>query len=364
MPYSADHSQPAPASAEEVVLGVDTHKDFHVAVVLSVLGTVLGSRSFRTTAVGYRALLAWAQTFGLVRRAGVEGTGSYGKALTRQLLAAGVAVVEVNQPDRAERRRRGKSDEIDAEAAARAVLSGRAAATAKTGDGRVEMLRLFKLAKESAVKARTQAINQIKAMIITAEAELRDELAGLTTTKLLRHCAGLPDQPVTDGTTAARYTLRLLARRVQQLTAEITDLGRQLDATVTALAPELLQQQGIGPDHAAQLLITAGDNPDRLHTEAAFAALCGASPVQASSGNTNRHRLNRGGDRQANSALYRIVLTRLRHCPATRAYTARRTADGKSKRDIIRRLKRYIARDVHKIITKALRPAEPTPATP
>ncbi|NYE69123.1 IS110 family RNA-guided transposase [Microlunatus parietis] len=364
MPQSPVHSQPGPDPAGEVVLGVDTHKDFHVAVVLSLLGQVLGTRSFRTTAAGYRALLAWAQSLGVVRRAGVEGTGSYGKALTRQLLAAGVAVVEVNQPDRAERRRRGKTDAIDAEAAARAVLSGRATATAKTGNGQVEMLRMFKLARESAVKARTQTLNQLKTMIITADPELRDQLTGLTTPKLVRHCAGLPDQPVTDITAAARYTLRLLARRVQQLTAEITDLARQLKATVTALAPALLQQQGIGPDHAAQLLITAGDNPDRLRSEAAFAALCGVSPIQASSGNTTRHRLNRGGDRHANSALYLIVVCRLRHCPATRAYTARRTADGKSKRDIIRCLKRYIARDIHKIITGALRPAEPAPATP
>jgi transposase len=363
MPHSPDHAQTG-SGTEEVVLGVDTHKGFHVAAVLSVLGRLLGTRSFPTTAVGYRALLAWAQSFGAVRRAGVEGTGTFGKALTRQLHKAGVAVIEVNQPDRAERRRRGKTDEIDAEAAARAVLSGRATATAKTSDGPVEMLRLFKLAKESAVKARTQTINQIKAMIITAAPELRDELTGLTTPKLVRHCAGLPDQPATDITTAARYTLRLLAQRVQQLTTEITNLDRQLTTTVTALAPALLHQQGIGPDNAAQLLITAGDNPDRLHTEGSFAALCGVSPIQASSGNTNRHRLNRGGDRHANSALYLIVICRLRHSPATRAYVTRRTADGKSKRDIIRCLKRYIARDIHKIITAALRPAEPALTTP
>lgn len=359
MPQASD---PAKTGPEEVVLGVDTHKGFHVAAVLSLLGQVLGVQSFPTTARGYRQLLAWARRFGAVCRAGVEGTGSYGKALTRQLHAAGVTVVEVNRPDRADRRRRGKTDTLDAENAARAVLSGRAAATAKTSDGQIEMLRLFKLAKGSAVKARTQALNQLKTIIITTDPELRDQLRGLTTTKLVQHCAALPTESATDITTAARYTLRLLARRVQELTVEITDLDRHLTATVTAHTPELLDQPGIGPDCAAQLLLTVGDNPDRLRSEAAFAALCGASPIEASSGNTQRHRLNRGGDRHANAALYLIVLTRLRHCPRTRAYVARRTTEGKTKRDIIRSLKRYIARDIYKIITGTRQPAEPLPA--
>ncbi|WP_152361780.1 IS110 family transposase [Microlunatus speluncae] len=359
MPQSSDHSQPD--GPPEVILGVDTHKEFHVAAVLSQLGTVLGTRSFPTTIRGFRRLLSWSRGFGVVGRAGVEGTGTFGKALTRHLRTAGIVVIEVNQPDRADRRRRGKTDTLDAEAAARAVVSGRATATAKSSDGPVEMLRLFKLAKESAIKSRTQTINQMKSVVISADPELRDELTAMTTAKLVRHCASLPDQPAIDVSTAARYTLRLLARRVQELSSQITDLKRCLTVTVTRHAPTLLDQKGIGPDNAAQLLITAGDNPDRLHTEAAFAALCGSSPVQASSGNTRRLRLNRGGDRAANSALYLIVITRLRWCPRTRDYVTRRTTEGLSKRDIIRCLKRYIARDVYKIITQPRQPPNPLP---
>jgi transposase len=348
-----------------VILGVDTHKDVHAAVVISVLGVALGSRCFPTTLTGYRELLAWAQGFGLLRRAGVECTGSYGKALARHLRGADVTVIEVNKPDRATRRRRGKTDTVDAEAAARAVLSGRAGATAKTSDGAVEMLRLFKLAKASAIKSRTQAINQLKDVVVCADPELRDGVAGLTTKALVRHCANLAlpaptDLAVTDLAGATLYTLRLLAQRIQQLSAEITHLNEKLTSTIARHRPKLLAPMGIGPDCAAELLIAAGDNPDRLVSEGSFAALCGTSPVEASSGKTHRRRLNRGGNRQANSALYLIVITRLRRCPLTRAYVARRTGEGLSKRDIIRCLKRYVAREVYQIITAP----EQAPACP
>src|SRR6266536_2708946 len=169
-------SHQADTGDQEVVLGVDTHKDTHVAAVLDPVGALLGSRCFATTVAGYQQLLGWAQTLGRVRRAGVECTGSYGAALTRHLRAAGVQVIEVNQPDKGTRRRRGKTDAIDAEAAARAVLAGRATATAKTGDGPVEMARMFKLAKDSAVKSRTQAINQLKAVLVSADPALRESL--------------------------------------------------------------------------------------------------------------------------------------------------------------------------------------------
>ena len=251
-------------------------------------------------------------TFGVLRRAGVECTGSYGAALARHLRAAGVEVIEVNQPDKATRRRQGKTDSLDAVSAARAVLSGRASGSAKAGDGPVEMLRMFKLAKSSAIKARTQTINQLKAVLVAADPQLRETLAGLSNLRLIRRCAQLNIDTPQDATSAAAYTLRLLARRILTLTDEIRELEHQITTAITSHTPHLLTRRGIGPDNAAALLIAAGDNPDRLRSEASFAALCGVSPLEASSGKTSRRRLNRGGDRQANSALYRIALSRLR----------------------------------------------------
>ena len=295
--------------SEQVVLGVDTHKDVHVAAVISVLGVLLGTHSFPTTGSGYQQMLCWATEFGTVRRAGVECTGSYGAALARHLAAEQIEVIEVNQPDKASRRRRGKTDTVDAEAAAHAVLSGRASASAKAGNGPVEMVRIFKLAKASAIKSRTQAINQLKAVLVCADPQLRDSLSGLSNPTLIRRCAQLKAGTPRDATTAAAYTLALLARRILELTTEIDDLNRQITDTLSTHAPKLLERNGVGPDTAAALLITAGDNPERLHSEASFAALCGVSPVEASSGKTQRRRLNRGGDRRANSALHTIVLS-------------------------------------------------------
>ncbi|MGH3540623.1 MAG: IS110 family transposase [Pseudonocardiaceae bacterium] len=343
---------------DEVVLGVDTHKDVHVAAVITVLGALLASATFPTTAVGYRDLVSWANTFGTVRRAGVECTGSYGVALTRHLRAVGVEVIEVNQPDKATRRRRGKTDVIDAEAAARSVLCGQATATAKAGNGPVQMMRLFKLAESSAIKARTQTINQLKAVLVAADPELREALSGLSNPVLIRRCAQLDAATPSDLNSAAAYTLRLLAHRIRALTDEIRNLERHISDAISTHTPKLLQRPGIGLDSAAALLITAGDNPDRLRSEASFAALCGASPIEASSGKTNRHRLNRGGDRQANAALYRITLSRLRWDQPTRDYLQRRINEGKTRREAIRCIKRYIAREVYKIIT------EPTPDHP
>jgi transposase len=279
------------SAANEVILGVDTHNDVHVAAVITALGVLLSSTNFPATAVGYRALLAWVGSFGTLRRAGVEGTGSYGAALARHLRAAGVEVIEVNQPDKAHRRRRGKTDTLDAEAAARAVLSGRASGSAKAGDGPVEMLRVFKVTKDSAVKARTQAINQLKAVLVAADPALREALSGLTNTMLIRRCAQLETTTPHDVTSAAIYTLRLLARRILELTAEIHDLVHHITDTITRHCPRLLTRRGIGPDNAAALLITAGDNPDRLRSEASFAALCGVNPLEASSGKSSRRRL-------------------------------------------------------------------------
>lgn len=256
--------------------------------------------------------------------------------MTRHLRAAHVEVIEVNQPDKATRRQRGKTDAIDAEAAAGAALSGQATAKAKTGDGPVEMVRLFRLAKASAVKSRTQAINQLKAVLVCADPLLRDSLAGLSNPRLIRQCAQLPTDAPDDIVTAATYTLQLLARRILDLTDQINDLKLRITQALTAHAPQLLDRNGIGPDTAAALIIAAGDNPDRLHSEASFAALCGVSPIQASSGKTQRHRLNRGGDRQANSALHTIVLSRLRWDTRSRSYLQRRITEGKTHREAMR----------------------------
>jgi transposase len=349
MPQATQPSQ-AHTDSEEVIVGVDTHKDVHVAAVISVLGALLGTASFPTTAAGYRQLLAWVGGFGTVRRAGVECTGSYGAALSRCLLAAGLEVFEVNQPDKAGRRRRGKTDGIDAEAAARAVLSGQATALAKTSNGPVEMVRMFRLARASAIKSRTQAINQLKAVLVCADPMLRESLSGLSNTKLIRQCAQLPAQAPSDITTAAVYTLQLLARRILDLTHQINDLKQRITQVLAAHAPQLLDHYGVGPDTAAVLLIAAGDNPERLHSEASFAALCGVSPVEASSGKAQRRRLNRGGDRQANSALYSIVLSRLRWDARSRNYVQRRIAEGKTPREAIRCLKRYVAREIYQLL--------------
>jgi transposase len=345
IPQPTKHDEEDP-SAEAVVLGVDTHKDLHVAAVVTTMGVLLASKTFPTTCTGYRQLLAWARSFGTLRRAGVECTGSYGAALARHLQAEGVEAIEVNQPDKAVRRRRGKTDAIDAEAAARAVLSGQATATAKAGNGPVEMIRMFKLAKGSAIKSRTQAINQLKAVLVSADPALRDGLAGLSSPVLVKRCAQLHEDQPSDVANAAAYTLRLLARRILDLTAQINDLKRRIADAVRIHTPGLLELRGVGPDCAAALLIAVGDNPDRLRSEASFAALCGVSLVEASSGKTQRRRLNRGGDRQANAALYRITLSRLRWDHHTQNYLRRRLAEGRTRREAIRCLKRYIAREL------------------
>lgn len=358
MTSMAQHALPYSTASvrEEVVLGVDTHKDFHAAAVVTTTGALLDGRTFPTTREGYRLLLSWARSFGQLQRAGVECTGSYGAALTRYLLGEGISVTEVNQPDKAVRRRRGKTDAIDAAAAAHAVLSGRATAAAKTTDGPVETVRLFKMAKASAVKSRSQAINQLKAILVAADPPLRESLAGLSNPKLIRHCSELSHGEGTDPEAAARHTLRLLARRILHLTEEISDLTRRITTAIGVCAPKLLDIYGVGPDTAAALLTAAGDNPLRMGSEASFAALCGASPVEASSGKTQRRRLNRGGDRQANSALYTIVLARMRWDTRTRAYVERRVTEGKTRREAIRCLKRYVAREIYQTIV-TLRPA-------
>ncbi len=337
-------------STMPVTGGVDTHKDTHVAAVLNPVGVVLGTAEFPTTPAGYRRLLAWMRGFGDLTVIGVEGTGAWGAGLARHLTGQGVRVVEVQRPNRQFRRRHGKSDTADAIGAARAVQSGEATGEPKTADGSVEAIRLLSVARRSAIKARTQAANQMHAVVTTAPAELRTTLAGLNTKRLVERCARFHTTPATTPLGAARRTLRLLARRWQALTTEIVELDAELDDLTADLAPTLRDLPSVGTQTAAALLLAAGDNPDRLERERSFAALCGTSPIDASSGRQQRHRLNRGGDRTANAALYIIVVSRLRWHQPTRAYMQRRLAEGRSKKELIRCLKRYVARQVHRAI--------------
>jgi len=340
----------------EVVLGVDTHLDVHLAVALDHLGRRLSSFSVPTTKNGYESLLAWAEGFGPVRCAGVEGTSSYGAGLARHLRAMGIAV-EIERPKRRHLRRKGKSDPIDAEAAARAVLAGEATGVPKSADGRVEMIRTLRSARHSAVKARSQAANQLQGFVVTAPEELRHRLRELTTKKLVSVAARMrPGKDLDDVEAATKFALRSVARRYQALSEEISELDAQLDSLVAEAAPELISLQAIGTDHAATLLLTVGDNPERLGSEASFASLCGVSPVEASSGKVVRHRLNRGGNRDATRALHLICVVRMRIDERTRRYVARRTAEGKSRREIMRCLKRYIAREVYRVLVSAASP--------
>ncbi|MBA3303028.1 MAG: IS110 family transposase [Acidimicrobiia bacterium] len=330
-----------------ITAGVDTHLDVHVAAALDERGGLLGVDSFDTTPEGYRLLLGWLRGFGEVELAGVEGTGSYGAGLTRYLQSERVRVVEVDRPNRQRRRRRGKSDPQDAITAARAAQSGDACGEAKTRDGNVEAMRVLRVARSSARKSRTQTLNQMRSLISTAPDDIRAELRHLNVYRLLERAAAYRPGTRRDLNGLTKLTLRMLARRAQALEAEVAELDAILEPLVADTAPELLARLGIGVESASALLVAAGDNPERLRNEGTFAHLCGVAPVDASSGKHERHRLNRGGDRQANSALWRIVVTRMVYDPRTTAYLERRIKEGLTKKEAFRCLKRYIAREVY-----------------
>lgn len=346
--------------------GVDTHRDTHHAAVVDAVGRAVADAQFPTTPAGYRQLLGWLRGHGDLDRVGVEGTGSYGAGLTRVLRAENVTVIEVDRPDRKARRRSGKSDPVDAYAAAMSALSGRAEGTPKTRDGHVEAIRVLRVSRRSAMKARTQAMNQMKGILVAGGAELRERLRSLRPTALVDVCARLrPTDLLDDPEQAVKLALRGLARRYQQLSAEIAELDAELSPLVAAVAPDLLALPGVGIEVAGQLLVTAGDNSIRLRTEASFARLCGVAPIPASSGRTDRHRLSRSGDRAANNALFTVALVRLRYHTRTRQYMHRRRQDGLSKPEIIRCLKRYLAREVYRALVPAPRcPAAIAPAQP
>ncbi|MFI1386341.1 IS110 family transposase [Embleya sp. NPDC020886] len=336
-----------------VVGGVDTHTDVHQAAVVDSIGRHLATKAFPTHPAGCLRLLEWLRSQGELTAVGVEGTGAYGAELARVLKANRITVVEVDRPDRRARRTHGKSDPVDAYAAAAAVLSGRAAGVPKTRNGIVEAIRSLRVVRRSAVKSRTQTTNQIHNLVVTAPGDVREQLRGLPRKELIDRLArSRPTGLVADPAHAVRVALRRLARRHRHLTAEFTEADAELRPLVGRGAPELVALPGIGTETAAQLPITTGDNPDRLGSEASFAHLCAAAPIPASSGRTHRHRLNRGGDRQANNALHMIAIVRMRHDTRTQEYVARRVTEGLSKKDILRCLKRFIAREVYKHLTR------------
>lgn len=329
--------------------GVDTHLDTHVAAALDANGGVLGVESFATTPAGLVELHDWLAGFGALERVGVEGTGAYGAGLARHLRGCGVEVIEVDRPNRQVRRQAGKSDTIDAVEAARAVLSGRARNVAKTADGNVEAIRALLVAKRSSREARITCLNQLRHLSFCAPDALRERFRDVPRSRLAATAAALRPRTGSDAVEhATKLAMRTLGRRVVALNEDSDDLDAVLAELVAATAPGLLELYGVGIDTAAILLVAAGDNAERIHSEAAWAHLCGVAPLQASSGKTTRHRLNRGGNRQANHALWRIVFTRIGSDPRTRAYLERRLAEGLSKREIMRVLKRYVARETYR----------------
>lgn len=358
-------TMPDPANVDHplrVIAGVDTHKEIHVAAVLDELGRLLETATFPATPGGYRQLTRWLASHGEVLAVGVEGTGSWGAGLSRHLRHQGINVIEVNRTNRQIRRRKGKSDTVDAEAAARAVLSGDAAVTPKAGNGPIEALRQLRVARSGAMKARTAAANQMHSLTDTAPDEIRQAMRGLSTLQRARRSARLrAGDPLTPNG-AARRALSSVAHRWLSLDTEIRELDKSIKKILDTIAAPLLAHHGVGYQTAGALVTAAGDNPERLTTEAGLAALCGVSPVNSSTGGSNRRHLNRAGDRQANSALWTIVMVRIAsgHEP-TIAYIERRTQQGRSKRDTIRCLKRYVARqlfnDIRTITTHTLETA-------
>ena len=329
--------------------GVDTHLDTHVAAAVDANGGVLGVESFPTTTGGFVELHEWLASFGTLERVGVEGTGAYGAGLARFLCGVGVTVIEVGRPNRQARRAHGKSDSIDAVEAARAALSGRAAAVAKTGDGNVEAIRVLLVAYRSGRDTRTKCLNQLRHLGFCAPDDLRERFRGMGVARLAETAAGLRPNPTGDPVVyATKLAMQTLGRRVVDIDADCARLHGELADLVKATAPTLLDLHGIGVRTAALLLVAAGDNAERITSEAAFAHLCGVAPIHASSGKVTRHRLNRGGNRQANHALWRIVFTRMSSDPRTRAYVERRSLEGRSKPEIMRVLKRYVAREVYR----------------
>jgi transposase len=347
-------AMPIVEAPRPVTGGIDTHLDAHVAAVVDVNGGVLGVESFPTTTAGFAELADWLVGFGEMARVGVEGTGAYGAGLARHLRSCGLEVIEVDRPNRQARRRTGKSDPVDAIEAARAVLAGRATGIAKTGDGPIEAMRSLLIAKRSGREARITCLNQLRHLGFCGPDDLREAFRGVPRKALAARAAGLRPRAGSDDVTyATKLAMRTLGRRILAIEADNTELDTLLAELVETTAAGLLAVQGVGVDTAAILLVAAGDNPERIRSEAAWAHLCGVAPLPASSGKLSRHRLNRGGNRQANHALWRIVFTRLATDHRTRVYVERRHNEGLSKPEITRVLKRYVAREVYRHLPRA-----------
>ncbi|WP_429054053.1 IS110 family transposase [Aeromonas rivipollensis] len=338
----------------KLYLGVDTHLEIHVATLINELGQVVKNKAFSASISGYGELFAWCKSYGFLQKAGIEGTGSYGAELTKFLLKNHIDVYEVMRPNRMESRLKGKTDAIDSENAARSVLSGEAKVIPKSHTGAVESLRGLLLTRNSAVKARTQAMNQIRALLVSGPDELKQSLylpkPEVCATACLARCSN-SSEPL-------MISLELLAQRWGFLNDQVKTLDKVLKKLTLNTAQSLVSRFGVGANVAATLLVAAGDNASRLRKESSFAALCGVNPIPASSGKTTRHRLNRGGCRSANNALWTVAMVRMRGDPRTKDYVARRTAEGLSTKEIARNLKRYIARELFPLILKDLaRPA-------
>jgi len=333
-----------------VIGGVDTHADVHVAAAVDLNGGLLGISSFPADTAGYRRLTEWLTRFGPVTRVGVEGTGSYGVGLARHLRGEGVEVVEVDRPNRQTRRRRGKSDPIDAEAAARAVLSGTATVIPKRRDGTVEQMRVLMVARRSATRQRSQTLNQLRQVVICGPEAVRARFKDRPKTGLIAEAARMRPRKGTDPVLyTTNVVIRGLALRIENLDDEMGIIDDALTDLIHQTAPSLLALHGVGVVTAATLLVTAGDNPERLRSERSWANLCGVAPIPTGSGkNSERVRLNRGGDRHANAALHQIVVVRMSHDDETRTYVQRRLEEGLSKRETMRCLKRYVARQTFK----------------
>ena len=341
-------------SVKSLTLGVDTHLDKHVAVLVNHIGQVIDTKEIAVSTLGYATLLKWCSSFGSLTQAGIEGTGTYGAGLCKYLQEHNVEVYEVNRPNRAKRRLRGKSDPTDAESAARSVLAKESTAIPKSHDGAVEALRYLVVARKSSVKSKTQTINQMRALLVTAPDPVRQQCYVPSSYQCVTACDKLEPQVGDMVQESLIAMLKLLAQRWKLLAAELRVIDKKLKALVKSCAPTLIDQYGVGNYVAATLLVTAGDNPARLKKESSFAALCGASPLEASSGKTQRHRLNRGGARDANNALWTVTLIRMRSDARTRKYVDKRINEGKSNKEIQRCLKRYIARELFPIIVSDL----------
>jgi len=329
--------------------GVDTHADTHVAAAVDHNGGLLGVESFPADQAGFEDLLAWLVGFGEPVRVGVEGTGSWGVGLSRFLTDHDVTVVEVDRPNRQTRRRVGKSDPTDAISAARAALSGTATVTPKSRDGAVEEMRVLLVARRSAREQRIQSLNQLRHLVFCAPEEIRVRFKDRPKIGLISEAANMRPRKGSDPIAyRTNQVIRNLARRIKSLDAEMKTIDQTLRLLIEEKAPGLVALHGVGTDTAASLLVAAGDNPGRIHSERSWAHLCGVTPIPASSGKVTRFRLNRGGDRQANAALYRIVLTRMSSHDETRRYVARRRKEGLSTPEIMRCLKRYVARQTFK----------------